>query len=154
MAKNFSKIIDKLQEALDSEFQAHSYYLCVWTYLKGDEIRKLGKYFHDIAKEEKGHAKLLMDRIATLGETAQPAMTPVKVQESAIECVRKAHELEETAISIYRELYELSADSGDPVTAKIATHICEDEEDHAQFLSAQIELHEKLGEQNWLAEWL
>jgi bacterioferritin len=152
--KNKAKIVDKLQEALASEFQAHSYYLCVWAYLKGDEIRKLGKYFHDVAKEEKAHIVSVMDRLSTLGETPQPDMTHVEVQESAIECVNQSEKLELEAVELYRELYEMAAEFGDPVTAKLAAHICEDEEDHAQFLGAQIELHEKLGEQNWLAEWL
>jgi len=152
--KNKAKIISKLQEALDSEFQANAYYLCVWAYLKGDEIKKLGKYFHDVAKDEREHAKLVMDRISTLGDTPQPAMTTVKVQESAIECVRQSKKLEDEAVSMYRDLYDIATEFGDPVTAKLAAEICEDEEDHAQFLGAQEELHEALGEQNWLAEWL
>lgn len=146
-------IIETLNEVLTAELTAinqyfvHSKMCANWGY----ERLAAKKYAESI--EEMKHADRVIDRILYLeGVPNMQRLFAVKVGEDPVEQHRLDLELEVQAVERLNKGIDLAHAKADNGTRALLEEILRDEEDGIDWLEAQLELVDKVGEQNYLAE--
>ena len=131
-------IIQKLQEALATEWVCVLRYTRHYLTATGKVSQPIKAHFLEHAGEEQGHAMLLAERIVQLG--GEPDLNPDNFTKLSHAEYREGQTLkdmvkedliaERIAIDSYRELIDYVGDR-DTTTKKMLMHILEMEEEHA-----------------------
>ena len=134
-----TQLVEMLQTAYRMEIETVANYLANSVHLDGVRAAEVKRSLSEDVGEELGHAKRLAGRIKELGgripgslelrfdqESLRPPQKTTDVK-SVIEGVLEA---EWSAIAHYRDIIQQAQDSGDPVTADLATQLMADEEGH------------------------
>jgi bacterioferritin len=90
----------------------------------------VGKFLHEIAIQEMKHAATIMERIYYLGGQATTKASKITVGDSISEFAKLGVKAEEEALTLYREIIEVSGKMGDWETREIFEKIYGEEEDH------------------------
>jgi len=99
------------------------------------------------------HADIVIDRILFLeGVPNMQRLNPVRVGETVAEQFQVDLELEYAAIKRLNDGIAATAAVGDNASRALLEGILVSEEEHADWLEAQIELIRQMGEQNYLAQ--
>ncbi len=145
-----SKVIDYLNRALRSELTAISQY---WLHHKLQEDWGLGhmaRKSREESIEEMNHADRIMGRIITLsGHPNLQKLDPLRIGQNPRETLECDLAAEEEARALYKEAREHCREVGDYVTMAIFEELLSDEEGHIDFLETQIELHDRVGAENY-----
>lgn len=147
------RVIELLNEVLTAELTAINQYfvhaeMCDnWGYARlHDTIRK-----HSIG--EMRHAEAVIERILFLeGIPNVQRLGKVRIGERVTEQLQVDLELEMQAIPRLNRGIELCRDTGDNNSRRLLEEILESEEEHVDWLEAQLELINQVGEQNYLSE--
>lgn len=147
------QVIEKLNERLAAELTAinqyvvHSEMCANWGY----------EHLHDAAEkraiEEMKHAEKLIARILFLN--GSPTVSVLnKMNIGARVEAQHANDLgfEQGAVKGYNEGIRLAVEVGDNGSRELFESILKDEENHVDFLEAQLDQIEQMGVQNYLAE--
>jgi bacterioferritin len=103
--------------------------------------------------EEMKHAEELIERILFLeGVPNMQRLGKVKVGETVAEQLKLDHELELDAVAKLNKAIALATEAGDNGSRDLFEDILESEEDHVNWLEAQLELIRQVGEENYLAQ--
>lgn len=148
--KSDPKVIEFLNSALRAELTAVSQY---WLHYRMQEDWGLGhmaKKSREESIEEMQHADKLITRILMLGghpnlqklDSLRIGQTP----KETLECDLAA---EEEAAILYRDACKHCESVGDFVSKKLFEELLADEEGHIDFLETQLELHDKVGAENY-----
>jgi bacterioferritin len=145
------KIIERLNDLLADELTAISQYmvhaeLCAnWGYTRlNDAIEKR-------AKDEMKHAEKLIGRIVFLaGQPTVSKLHPMHIGAAVQDQLTNDRAGEDGAIKAYNDAIKLAADLGDNGTREMLEDILGDEEDHIDWLEAQLDQIEQMGIQNYL----
>jgi bacterioferritin len=147
------KVIDKLNFLLADELTAISQYMvhsemCAnWGY--ADLAEKIEKR----AIDEMKHAEKHIARIIFLeGRPIVNQLGKVNVGADVLAMHKNDHAAEEGAIKAYNEAIKLAADLADNGTREILEDILGDEEDHIDWIEAQIDQISQMGIQVYLVE--
>ena len=97
------QLVDLLNEDLAREYQAVIQYRTYATTVSGVYRLELREFFEAEITDELGHARILAEKIVTLGGRPTTAPTPVKYTEDAKEMLRNSLEDEETTVQRYVE---------------------------------------------------
>ena len=145
-----SKVIDYLNRALRSELTAISQY---WLHYKLQEDWGLGymaKKSREESLEEMNHADKLIARIIFLeGHPNLQKLDPLRIGQTPKETLECDLAAEHEARTLYKEARECCREEGDYVTMELFEELIADEEGHIDFLETQLELHERVGAQNF-----
>jgi len=148
--KGDPKVIEYLNKALRSELTAVSQY---WLHYRLQEDWGLG---HMAAKsreesiEEMNHADKIIERIIFLeGHPNLQTLDPLRIGQTPKETLECDLAAEEKARALYKESCEACRDRGDYVTMAIFEELLADEEGHIDFLETQLELHDRVGAENF-----
>lgn len=145
-----SKVIDYLNRALRSELTAISQY---WLHYKLQEDWGLGhmaKKSREESIEEMNHADKLMERIIFLeGHPNLQKLDPLRIGQTPKETLECDLAAEQEARAMYKEASEYCREAGDYVTMELFKELLEDEEGHIDFLETQLDLHERVGAENY-----
>lgn len=145
-----SKVIDYLNRALRSELTAISQY---WLRYKLQEDWGLGhmaKKSREESIEEMNHADKLMERIIFLeGHPNLQKLDPLRIGQTPKETLECDLAAEQEARAMYKEASEYCREAGDYVTMELFKQLLEDEEGHIDFLETQLELHDRVGAENY-----
>jgi bacterioferritin len=148
--KGDPKVIEFLNSALRHELTAVNQY---WLHYRLQEDWGLGamaRKSREESIEEMQHADKLIERIIFLGGHPNlqklDALRIGQTPRETLECDLAA---EESARALYKEAREVCHEAGDYVTMKLFEELLIDEEDHIDFLETQLELFDRLGEQNY-----
>ncbi len=151
--KGSQKIIDLLNEVLTNELSAVNQY---FLHARMCENWGYDRLWHKVRAEsidEMKHADRVIERILYLeGLPNVQRLGTIKVGETVDEQLRVDLELEKAAIPVLNRGIELCRSSGDNGTAELLEDVLEDEEEHANWLEAQLTLIQQVGLQNYLAE--
>lgn len=151
--KGNPKIIKWLNEVLKAELTAINQYfihakMCEnWGYLRLHE-----KIYHESTDEMK-HADRLITRILFLDGT--PNMTDYFKVNIGMDVRRQLEndlELEHTAIPRLNAGIKACLEEGDSGSRELLEHILVDEEEHTDWLEAQLHMIKEIGYENYLAE--
>jgi len=151
--KGKPEVIEALQKALSEELQAISQY-----FLHGEMQSNWGykRLYAEIKKQAIGemkHAEALIERIIFLeGIPNLNEFPKLKVGKTVEQQLQNDLNLEKTAVAEYNEWVALARKLGDHTSADLMETLLKDEEDHVDFLEAQLSMIKELGLQNYLAQ--
>ncbi|MEI4196308.1 bacterioferritin [Roseovarius sp. E0-M6] len=144
------KVIEYLNRALRSELTAISQY---WTHYKLQEDWGLGhmaKKSREESIEEMNHADKLIERIIFLeGHPNLQKLDPLRIGQTPKETLECDLAAEMEARALYTEAREYCESVSDHTSKDLFDQLLYDEEGHIDFLETQLDLMERLGEQNY-----
>ena len=145
------KVIAYLNGQLKLELTAINQYFLHYRMLKHWGLARMAKHEHDESIEEMKHADLLMERVLTLGGLPNlQDLGKLLVGETAVETLRCDLKVEEAGQVHLKEAVGYCESVRDYVSRELFERILEDTEEHIDYLETQLELVEKVGEQNYL----
>ncbi|MHC5012184.1 MAG: bacterioferritin [Planctomycetota bacterium] len=146
-------IIEALNDVLTAELTAINQYFVHAKMCANWGYERLAAHHKAESIEEMNHADTLIDRILFLdGVPNMQRLNPVKVGEDVAEQHRVDLALEKEAVSRLNEALALCIAKGDNGTRELLARILEDEEKAVDWAEAQLDLIEKVGIQNYLAQ--
>ncbi|MDW7732266.1 MAG: bacterioferritin [Methanolobus sp.] len=151
--KGNEKIIEHLNARLAEELTAINQYFVHAEMCEDWNYKRLHEEIEKRAIQEMKHAESLIARILFLeGRPIVSNLNEIRIGD----VVPKMHEhdrwSEEGAIKGYNESIKLAAELGDNNTKTLLESILKDEEDHIDWIEAQLDEIEQMGVQNYLAQ--
>jgi bacterioferritin len=151
--KGKSEVIDVLQKALAEELQAISQY-----FLHGEMQNNWGykRLYAEVKKQAIGemkHAEALIERIIFLeGIPNLNDFPKLKIGKNVEQQLQNDLELEKNAVAEYNQWIATARKHGDNASADLMEVLLKDEEEHVDFLEAQVSMIKELGLQTYLAQ--
>ncbi len=151
--KGSQKVIDLLNHVLENELTAINQYFLHARMCENWGYERLWHEIRDESIDEMKHADRIIERILYLdGFPNLQKLGKLNVGQSVDEQLRVDLDLEKLAIPVLNKGIELCRSESDNGTAELLEDILEDEEEHANWLEAQLTLTQQMGLQNYLAE--
>lgn len=151
--KGSQKVIDLLNEVLTNELTAVNQY---FLHARMCENWGYDRLWHKVRAEsidEMKHADKVIERVLYLeGFPNVQRLGKVNIGQTVDEQMKVDLALEAAAIPVLNRGIELCRAEGDNGTADLLEDVLEDEEEHANWLEAQLTLIQQVGLQNYLAE--
>jgi len=153
MKASDNRVIELLNEVLTAELTAISQYFVHaemsdnWGYEhRYEKVRQE-------AMAEMKHAEKLIERILFLeGVPNVQRLGTIVIGETVLEQLKADLALEQDAVARLNPGIQLCREAGDNGSRLLLEEILEDEEEHINWLEAQLALIDQAGEQNYLAE--
>ena len=147
------RVIEILNDVLTAELTAINQYFIHAKMCESWGYERLAEYVRHESIDEMKHADQIIDRILFLdGVPNMQRLFPVKVGETVPEQLEVDLALELTALLRLNDGIALCVSMGDNTTRSLLEGILVSEEDHVDWLEAQLELIRQVGEQNYLAQ--
>ncbi|WP_375700153.1 bacterioferritin [Pseudophaeobacter sp. TrK17] len=148
--KGDPKVIDYLNKALRHELTAVSQYWLHYRLQDDWGLGSMAKKSREESIEEMQHADNLIERILFLGGHPNlQKLDPLRIGQTPKETLECDLAAEESARALYKEAREVCNDAGDYVTMKLFETLMADEEGHIDFLETQLDLHDRIGAENY-----
>jgi bacterioferritin len=146
-------IIDLLNEVLTNELTAVNQYFLHARMVENWGYQRLYEKFKHESIDEMKDADELIERILYLeGLPNLQRLGKINVGENVPEMLKLDLDVEKNAIATLNRGIELSRKKGDNGTAELLEDILEGEEEHANWIEAQLTLLEQVGAAGYLAE--
>jgi bacterioferritin len=148
--KGDPKVIDYLNKALRHELTAVSQYWLHYRLQDDWGLGSMAKKSREESIEEMQHADDLIERILFLGGHPNlQKLDPLRIGQTPKETLECDLAAEESARALYKEAREVCNEAGDYVTMKLFETLMADEEGHIDFLETQLDLHDRIGAENY-----
>ena len=148
-------VIDVLNDVLTNELTAVNQYFLHGRICDNWGYERLHEKFRNQSIDEMKDADELIERILYLeGLPNVQRYNKINVGEEVPEMLRLDLEVERSAIGALNRGIELCRQKGDNGSADLLEDILEGEEEHANWLEAQLTAIDQIGPQNYLAEQL
>lgn len=147
------EVIEILNEVLTNELTAVNQYFLHARMQDNWGYRRLGGHTYAESVDEMRHADEIIQRVLFLeGHPNLQRLNPLKIGETVPEQLEadRAHELH--AMVSLRRGVETARAKGDVASALLFERILAGEEEHVDWLEAQLELIRQVGEANYLAQ--
>lgn len=149
--KGNDRIIERLNALLVDELTAINQYIVHSEMCANWGYERLHEANEKRAIEEMKHAERLISRIIFLeGQPMVSRLNPVHIGADVAAQLNYDRSAEEGAIKIYNDSVRLAAELGDNGTRELLEDILKDEEDHIDWLEAQLDQIQQMGLQNYL----
>jgi bacterioferritin len=144
-------IIAWLNKALKAELTAINQYFLHSRMLEDWGLDHLAKKAYEESIEEMEHADKLIKRILLLGGLPNlQDLGRLRIGENPRETLECDLALEQEAMPMYRDAVKAAEKARDYVSRELFQTILADEEEHVDWLETQLDLIERIGEQNYL----
>jgi bacterioferritin len=151
--RGHDQIINLLNDVLTAELTAINQYFIHARMCENWGYMRLWKKIREESIGEMKHADDIIARILFLeGVPNLQRLGKVNVGETVPEQLRVDLELEKAAIAMLNAGIEQARSLGDNGTRELLEHILEGEEEHANWIEAQLTLIAQTGEANYLAQ--
>ena len=150
--KGSEKVVAALNKTLQEEFTALSQYFIHAEMCQNWEYNNLAKYLKKLSIVEMKHAEKLIEHILFLEGT--PNMTGpahIKVGKTVQEQLENDLKAEFGAIKSYNDAVKLARAEGDNGSAELFTANLRDEEEHIDWLEAQLSQIKEIGYERYLS---
>ena len=146
-------IIELLNDVLTAELTAINQYFLDAKMFDNWGYERLGSKFRDESIDEMRVAEELIERILYLdGMPNLQRLSPIGIGETPAEKLQLALDLERAAIERLNRGIALCVERGDNGSRELLDKILSGEEEHADWLEAQLELVRQVGAANYLAQ--
>jgi bacterioferritin len=153
--KGDEKIIEKLNFLLADELTAISQYMVQAEMCANWGYAHLAEVIEKRAIDEMKHAEKHIGRILFLeGRPVASNLNPINIGQDVAAQHKNDWAAEEGAIKAYNTAIKLAVDLGDNGTRDMLEEILEDEEEHIDWIEAQLDQIKQMGIQNYLAQQL
>ena len=151
--KGSQKVIELLNDVLTNELTAINQYFLHARMCENWGYERLWHKVRAESIDEMKHADVIIERILYLeGLPNLQKLGTINVGQTVDEQLKVDLALEAAAIPVLNRGIELCRTAGDNGTADLLEDVLEDEEEHANWLEAQLTLIQQMGLQNYLAE--
>jgi len=151
--KGDAKIIDLLNTVLTNELTAINQYFLHARMCSNWGYHHLAEHIRKESIDEMKHADRLVERVLFLdGLPNLQRLGKLAIGQTVIEILKNDLALEMQAIPFLNDSLKLCRDLGDNGTEDLLRHILVSEEEHVDWLEAQLELVAQVGEQNYLSQ--
>jgi len=148
--KGSPKVIEELNKALREELTAINQYFLHAEMCENWGYEKLAEYIKKQSIGEMKHAESLMERILFLD--GSPSMKPLEltVGKNVQEMLESDQKLEVGAVKDYNAAVQVAVAEQDNGSRDLFVTLLKDEEDHVDWLEAQIHMIKELGYERYL----
>jgi len=144
--KGNEKIIDQLNDLLADELTAINQYIVHSEMCANWGYDRLHAKIEKRAIEEMKHAEQLIARILFLeGTPVVSNLKKIHIGENVTKQLGNDRGSEEETILLYRDAIKLAYERNDHGTRELLEHILEDEENHLDFIEAQLDQINQMG---------
>jgi bacterioferritin len=151
--KGHNDVIAFLNDLLTHELTSINQYFIHARMCENWGYERLWHKVRDEAIDEMKHADTIIKRVLFLeGLPNMQRLSKVNVGERVSEQLQLDLDNEKRAVKMLNDGIAIARNAGDNGTREMLDGILEDEEEHANWLEAQLELVKQVGEQNYLAE--
>jgi bacterioferritin len=149
--KGNTKVLNELNAALQEELTAINQYFLHAEMCENWGYNKLSEYIKKQSIGEMKHAEALIERILFLDGT--PTMQPLelKVGGNVQEMIASDLALEVSAVKQYNTAVQIATEQKDNGTRDLLVVLLKDEEDHVDWLEAQLHQIKELGYERYLS---
>ena len=152
--KGNDKVIAKLNEALREELTAINQYFVHAEMCHNWGYHRLGNYIKKQSIGEMKHAEELLERILFLDGIPSMQPLPLTIGADVKAQIENDLKLELNATVMYNESVRVSREAGDNASADLFERLLKDEEEHVDFLEAQMHQIGQLGYERYLGQQL
>lgn len=153
--KGYPEVIAKLNDMLKGELVAINQYFLHASLCKKWGYMGLYKKIYDESIEEMKHAEQLIDRILFLeGTPVVNEAFKVTIGKDVKEILGNDLDLEREGLPELKHGIKLCLEQADTGTRELIEHILVSAEEHIQWLEAQTSLIEKVGYENYCAQYI
>jgi len=148
--KGSPKVIEELNKALREELTAINQYFLHAEMCENWKYERLSEYIKKQSIGEMKHAEALMERILFLDGT--PSMKPLDltVGKNVQEMLKADLDLELSAVQQYNAAIQIAVAEKDNGSRDLFVALLKDEEDHVDWLEAQMHQIKELGYERYL----
>lgn len=151
--KGNEKIIAKLNDLLADELTAINQYMVHSEMCDNWNYERLHKADEKRAIEEMKHTEKLISRILFLeGRPTVSKLKEIHIGSDVEGQHKNDWQAESDAIKSYNDGINLAMEVADGGTRELLEHILKDEEDHIDWIEAQLDQIKQMGSQNYLVE--
>lgn len=151
--KGNPKVIETLNEALHEELVAINQYFLHAEMCENWHYKRLAGLIKKESIGEMKHAEMLIERILFLDGT--PNLTSpiaLTIGKSVREQVESDLKLEIDAVAMYNRAVETARQAGDNASRELFDRLLREEEEHVDFLEAQVHQMNELGYERYLSQ--
>lgn len=145
------KVIAELNEALREELTAINQYFIHAEMCHNWGYHKLGSYIRKQAIDEMKHAEQLIERILFLDGTPKMEYLDLNIGQNVRGQIEADLKLEVNAVAMYNKAVRIARDQGDDQSRDLFSKLLKDEEEHVDWLEAQVHLMEEMGYERYLS---
>jgi bacterioferritin len=151
--KGDPKVIDLLNEILTGELTAINQYFLHAKMCQNWGYHRLAEHIRKESIDEMKHADYLIERVLFLeGLPNLQRLGKLNVGTTVIEMLKNDLGVESVAIPLLNKSIETCRQLGDNGSEALLTKILVSEEEHVDWLEAQLELVKQVGEANYLSQ--
>ena len=149
--KGNSKVLSQLNKALQEELTAINQYFLHAEMCENWGYHKLSEFIKKQSIGEMKHAEVLIERILFLD--GSPSMMPLelKVGGTVKAMIESDLALELAAVKQYNDAVAIATAEGDNGSRDLLVQLLKDEEEHVDFLEAQMHQIKELGYERYLS---
>ena len=151
--KGNDKVLKALNESLKAELTAINQYFLHSSMCHNWGYEKLAKKQRQESIEEMKHAEKLLERILFLeGAPNMTDLHPIKIGSSVKQQLESDLALEMRALPQLNDAIKLATEAGDNASRELFEEILVDEEQHVDYLEAQLGIVKEIGLELYLAQ--
>ena len=151
--KGNDRIIERLNALLADELTAINQYMVQSEMCSNWGYERLHKAIEKRAIQEMKHAEKLIGRIIFLeGSPTVSKLNKIEIGADVEAQHKNDWKAEEGAVRAYNESVRLAVEVGDNGTRELLDSILKDEEEHIDWIEAQLDQIKQMGIQNYLVE--
>ena len=149
--KGNDEVIAYLNEVLKAELTAINQYFLHAEMLENWKYDKMAKFTRKESIEEMQHAEKVIERILYLdGTPSMGELFPLQIGQTVKEQFENDLELEVKAVERLNQAINKAVEAGDNGSRELFEQILIDEEEHIDFLEAQLHQIKEMGYDNYL----
>lgn len=150
--KGNPKVLEQLQQALKEELTAINQYFLHAEMCENWGYKSLGNYIKKQSIDEMKHAEAIIERILFLDGTPNlTELMKLNIGQNVKAQLENDHQLEVDAVGMYNNAVKVSREEADNASRELFERLLKDEEQHVDWLEAQLHQINEVGYERYLA---
>ena len=145
------QVIAQLNMALKEELTAINQYFLHAEMAHNWGYHRIGKYIKKQSIDEMKHAEKLIERLLFLDATPKMEYMDLSIGANIRAQLESDLKLEQNAVDMYNNAIRISRDVGDDTSRELFTMLLKDEEEHVDWLEAQLHQISEMGYERYLS---
>jgi bacterioferritin len=146
-----AQVIAQLNQALKEELTAINQYFLHAEMAHNWGYHRLGDYIKKQSIEEMKHAEELIERLLFLDATPKMDYMELSIGSSVKDQLEADLKLEVNAVGMYNKSIQIAREAGDDASRELFSRLLKDEEEHVDFLEAQLHQINEMGYERYLS---